>query len=157
METIADRVRSVVFLDALMPRTGESLFDVIGPDAAARRIASAADGAGEDWLIPPADASYWGVEDPDEVAWVNSKTTAQPLKTYQDPVGRTDRSWEHPGTFIECRPSGLPEQALARPRQRSAVDSRFHHRVLCASHDAMVTAPDALTEVLVEAVDVQSG
>jgi pimeloyl-ACP methyl ester carboxylesterase len=152
METIAPRVRRLVFIDAHMPRTGESMFDMIGEPAAAQRIALANE-VGQGWFIPPTDASYWGVEDSDDIAWVNSKTTAQPLKTYEERVGRTDKAWAHPGTFIECQPSGLPDHVLDRPRQRSGVDTRFHHRVLRAPHDAMVTAPDALTTMLIEAID----
>lgn len=153
MEQIADRVRSLVFLDAHMPRTGESVFDMIGT-ARAERMVEMADKGGEGWYIPPSDASWYGVSDPDDVAWVNSKTTAQPLKTYRDPVGPTDRAWAHPGMFIECQPSTLMPPMLARPRERSAVDERFRYRVLDTPHDAMVTAPGAVAELLFEALEV---
>jgi hypothetical protein len=93
MEQIADRDRSLVFLDAHMPRTGESVFDMIGADRA--EIMAGKDGKG--WYIPPSDASWWGISAPAAVAWVNSKTTAQPLKTYCDPTGPTERAWAHPG------------------------------------------------------------
>jgi len=153
MEQIADRVRSLVFLDAHMPRTGESVFDMIGA-ALAETIAEMAEKEGQGWYIPPSDASWYGVSDPDAVAWVNSKTTAQPLKTYLDPVGPTGRAWAHPGTFIECQPSTLLPHLLARARERSAADERFRYRVLDAPHDAMITAPAALAELLFEALEV---
>src|SRR5207247_9523093 len=41
MERIADRVRSVVWLDAHKPRAGESVFDLIGPERAERMTAMA--------------------------------------------------------------------------------------------------------------------
>ncbi|MFJ8026882.1 alpha/beta fold hydrolase [Streptomyces sp. NPDC096311] len=153
MERIADRVRGIVFLDAHLPRTGESHGDMVGPVRAAGHIAMAQDG-GEGWYIPPSDASWYGVTDPSDAAWVNSRTTAQPLKTYQDPVGNTDRAWSHPGMFIECVPSTLEPHALDRVRKRHADDDRFQYRVLDATHDAMVTAPKEVTALLLEAVDV---
>jgi len=150
MEEIADRVRSLVFLDAHMPRTGESTLDQVD-EVTAQRFITLADEKGEGWYLPPTDASYWGITDPDDAAWVNCRTTAQPLKTYLDRVGSTDRAWAHPGTFIECRsPSQAALIPFERPRARAAVDDHFQYRVLEASHDAMVTAPDALTALLLE-------
>ncbi len=91
MERIADRVRSVVWLDAHKPKAGESVFDLIGPERAERMTAmAAADGQG--WFIPTSDASWWGLTDPGQIAWVNSKTTPQPIKTYTDIIGPTDRA-----------------------------------------------------------------
>jgi hypothetical protein len=111
---------------------------------------AAADGDG--WFIPTSDASWWGVTDPDQIAWVNSKTTPQPIKTYTDVIGPTGRAWSHPGTVIECKPSRLPELDLARQRARAQTDPRFHHRALDACHEPMITDPDALTRLLIDAV-----
>lgn len=153
MEHIADRVRRLVFLDAHMPTTGESMLDMVDADAT-RRLVGLADEKGEGWYLPPTDASYWGITDPDDIAWVNARITAQPLRTYLDPVGCTDRAWAHPGTFIEC---GTPLQdgliPLHRPRARSAEDPQFRYRVLDAPHDAMITDAEALTSLLIEAAD----
>lgn len=61
----------------------------------------------------------------------------------------------YPGMFIECRDPTRPVLVSPdRPRERSAVDERFHYRVLDAAHDAMITAPKALTELLLEALEV---
>ncbi|MFD6279491.1 alpha/beta fold hydrolase [Streptomyces sp. NPDC060209] len=153
MEHIAQRVRRVVYLDAHLPRSGESVFDMIGPHRAAALLENA-ENNGEGWFIPPADASWYGVTDPDDAAWVNSRTTAQPLKTYQDPVGSTDRASIHPGMFIECVPSSLEPHVLNRARRRHADDPDFSYHVLQATHDAMVTAPQAVTNLLRQAVDL---
>ncbi|MFB4426339.1 alpha/beta fold hydrolase [Streptomyces sp. QL37] len=152
MERIADRVRRIVYLDAHLPRTGESHSDLVGPARAAEHTAMAERG-GDGWYIPPSEASWYGVTDPEAAAWVNSRTTSQPLKTYQDPVGSTDRAWSHPGTFIECVPSSLQPHVLERARKRHAEDPAFAYRLLHATHDAMVTDPEAVTELLLEAMN----
>jgi pimeloyl-ACP methyl ester carboxylesterase len=153
MEGIADRVRRLVFLDAPMPHSGESFFAMIGPESAAM-LTSMAIPEGDGWVLPPSDASMYGITDPDDLAWANARLTAQPLATLQQAVGTTERARIHPGMFIECTPSAMRPEMLTRPKERNAVDERFHYRVLDAVHDAMITAPAALCEVLLEAVDL---
>lgn len=149
LERIGDRVRTQVLLDAQVPRTGESFFDINGPERAKEMIAL----AGEGWCIPPADAARYGVTDPVDAAWVNSRMTAHPLKAYQDPSGPTDRAWRHPGIYVECVPSSQEPHMLARMRARSAEDPHFDYRVLRAAHNAMVTDPDAVTALLLDALE----
>ncbi|UKA64367.1 alpha/beta fold hydrolase [Arthrobacter sp. FW306-04-A] len=152
MQHVFDRVRSVVWVDAHLPQEGESIFDLIGDERAAEMMRMA-DRDGEGWFVPTSDASWWGLTDVEQVAWVNSKTTAQPIKTYRDKIGPTDRAWSHPGTMIECNPSRLPALEGARQRARAESDLRFHHRTIDACHEPMLTHPDELTKLLVEAID----
>jgi pimeloyl-ACP methyl ester carboxylesterase len=151
MEELADRVRYLVYVDAQLPRTGESMLDLVGPEGA-EKMRALVDEQGEGWFLPPTDASYWGVTDPADLAWMNKRITAQPFKTYTDPVGSTDRAWAHPGLFIEC---AVPLEAfpipLDRAKQRSRTDERFDYQVLDAGHDAQVTAPDELASILLAA------
>ncbi|WP_249019834.1 alpha/beta fold hydrolase [Conexibacter sp. S30A1] len=146
MEHIADRVRSVIWLDAHLPKEGESIFDLIGGERA-RRMIGMSETDGEGWLVPVSDASWWGLTDPEQIAWVNSKTTPQPIKTYTDKIGTVDRAWSHPGLAIECRPSRLPEVDLERQRTRAAEEATFDYIALDGCHEIMVTDPDALMEI----------
>jgi len=152
MQQVFDRVRSVVWLDAHLPREGESIFDLIGEERAAQ-MKQMVEQDGQGWFVPTSDASWWGLSDPEQIAWVNSKTTPQPLKTYTDPSGPTDRAWSHPGTTIECNPSKLPAVERDRQRARAESDPHFHHRMIDACHEPMLTHPDELTKLLVEAID----
>jgi pimeloyl-ACP methyl ester carboxylesterase len=122
MEQIFDRVRSLVLLDAHLPRGGESVFDIIGPDRASRMTALA-ERSGDGWYIPPEGAARYGITEPSTVAWAERRMTAQPLKTYQDRIGPTARAWCHPGMLIECSPSSLEPHVLER-RARAARRSR---------------------------------
>jgi pimeloyl-ACP methyl ester carboxylesterase len=152
MQQIFDRVRRAVWIDAHMPREGESIFDLIGEERARRMLQMAAEG-GEGWYVPISDASWWGLTDPELVAWVNAKITPQPIRTYRDRIGPTGRAWAHAGTAIECNPSRLPGVEAARQRSRAESDPRFHHRVIDACHEPMLTHPGELTQLLIEAVD----
>jgi pimeloyl-ACP methyl ester carboxylesterase len=147
MERIADRVRRLVLIDAHLPHSGESVFDMIGPERSARFVEIAAE-QGDGWYIPRTDAAYYGVTDPEQAAWVTARMSAQPLKSYRDAVGSTARAWKHPGLFIECVHSSLEPHVLERARRRGADDPAFEHRVMDWAHDAMVTAPDELAALL---------
>ena len=52
-EQAADRIRRLVYLDASVPRDGESNNDVVGPEMAAQ-LRSWAEAGGEGWRVPPA-------------------------------------------------------------------------------------------------------
>lgn len=148
LEVVYSRVRHVVFLDAHMPTSGESVFDLIGPERN-QRMREMADVGGHGWVVPTSDASWWGITDPDQLAWVNSKVTPQPLKTYTDHLGHIERVWTLPGTFIECNPSRISELELERVRARDAIDSQFSIERLDTCHEAMITAPKALADILI--------
>jgi pimeloyl-ACP methyl ester carboxylesterase len=149
MEKLTSRVRRLVYLDAQIPYTGESVFAMIGPERAAVMEAMV-ENDGEGWYVPPSDAARYGVTDPSDAEWVNPRITAQPVKTYRDPAGPTEQAWHHPGMFIECTPSRIEENVLARARERSVTDPQFQYRILDAPHNAMVTHPEVLADLLLD-------
>jgi pimeloyl-ACP methyl ester carboxylesterase len=155
MEQIADRVRSLVFIEALVPQSGESMFDIVDPEIK-RGLRRLAERDGEGWYLPASDASFYGISEPADVAWVNGKLTAQPLKTYTDPIGVAEHVWAHPGMFIECSPSQLTPDMLQRMRARAKVQPRFTYRIIECAHDMMVTEPELLTALLLDEVAASS-
>jgi pimeloyl-ACP methyl ester carboxylesterase len=150
MEELHRRVGRLVLVDAHMPSSGQSILDCIGPERAAE-ILQLAEEHGEGWYVPTSDASWWGLDEPADIAWVNSKATPQPLKTYQDPVTAAERARAHPCTFIECSASLHPVAGAAWHRERCNHDPRMQYRVMHCSHEAMVTDPEPLAELLLEA------
>ena len=149
LEHVADRVKHVVFLDAQLPRTGDRMLDMTPPPLAEQLVALV-ERDGEGWYVPPADASWWGVEDPEVIAWMNPRITAQPFQTYRDRAGVVEQAWRLPGTFVECTPSMLSEHMLARARGHAAEATDFDYRVLDTCHDAMATDPVAVADLLLD-------
>lgn len=152
MNEIADRVHRLIFLDALVPGEGESVFDLMGP--AGQEVTRArVNEFGEGWYLPVSDASYWGLTDPADIAWANPRITAQPIKTFSDKAHDVEKGWSHPGAYIECTgrlPFPVP---LELPRRRHETDPDFEYRLLDTCHDAMVSAPGALVDMLLELID----
>jgi pimeloyl-ACP methyl ester carboxylesterase len=146
-ERAAGRLARLVYLDAFLPRDGECLLDLFPPAARAQTLARArAEGAG--WYLPPQrDAHPYGVTAPADVAWLRRRFAAQPLRTLQQPVRRADpAAGALPRTFVACTATGWFAGSVARARAEGGWDVRE----LDAVHDVMVTAPQALTDVLLE-------
>ncbi|MCS5498231.1 alpha/beta fold hydrolase [Cnuibacter physcomitrellae] len=156
LETLRDRVRSLVLIDAQMPLTGESLFDVVDP-AKAEITRELIRTGGDGWFIPVSDASFWGLSDPADIAWVNTQLTPQPARSYSDPVTSTEYAHTHPYTFVECSPSFLSERELEVHRRRAAADpGRVRYLRAPGGHEAMVSHPEGVAQILLASLDPPS-
>ena len=142
----ASRIRHLVCLDSHMPEEGEALFDVMDPDAAeSRRAAAIAHDGG--LSVPPPDPSALGVDDPTDAAWLTRMMTPHPIRAFSDPLhlgGEIPASMAK--TYIRVTaPIYLPAvRSVERARSRPG----WAYREIATGHDAMVSAPDALAELL---------
>jgi pimeloyl-ACP methyl ester carboxylesterase len=143
----AARLAHLVYLDAFLPLDGECLLDFLPPDARARTLGRARE-AGEGWYLPPQrDEHPYGVTDPADAAWLRARLSAHPLATLAQPVRRADPAAAAlPRTYVACTATGWFAASAARAR----AEGGWGYRELAAVHDAMVTAPQALTDVLLE-------
>ena len=96
-----ERLRHLVYLDALVLRAGESSAER-SPERIEQyrqRAMEAGDGVG----IPPNPPSHFGITEPRMAAWMATKLTPHPLQTYYDKL-----ELEHPlgngvpATYIAC-------------------------------------------------------
>jgi pimeloyl-ACP methyl ester carboxylesterase len=145
-DAVPDRIAHLVYLDAAIPEDGESLIDVL---PAAQHLRELAETRGDGWRLPAEYASpaSYDVTDPADAQWVASKLADQPFRCYTQPLQLRGNTSHVPRTFIYCTQSNsIP--ASCRERARSGPN--WHYRELEAGHDAMVTAPAALTSLLLE-------
>lgn len=142
------RVAGLVYVDAVTPHPGESWSSRHAPETVAARVALAqAQGAGVG--IPPPDAAVFGLDGADR-DWVNRRQTPQPLGVYQDSLHFDAAAVSAlPRTFIDCVAPALPTIAAMRERVRSESGWVVHE--LATGHDPMVSAPQALADLLVQA------
>ena len=76
----ADRVGKLVYLDAANPVNGQSLVDVAGPVInAVRPMGEVVDGVELVLLPAPGAGAFYGVTDPDDVAWMDERLTGAPV------------------------------------------------------------------------------
>jgi pimeloyl-ACP methyl ester carboxylesterase len=145
-DRMRERLRRLVFLDAALPESGKSAFDLTLPELRAERIQAAQEFSGG-LSMPPPSAAAFGVGDPADAAWVERRLTPHPTATYRLPlVLKNPIGNGVPATYIRCVEPGYANTA------RSADFARSHpgwqYLEIRTGHDAMVTAPADLTEIL---------
>ncbi|MEM7057663.1 MAG: alpha/beta fold hydrolase [Pseudomonadota bacterium] len=144
-EEIPEHIDNLVYLDCTMLMGGEILLDKLPPGKIGERIAAMSE-TGNDIALPPPDPSAFGILEPGQAAWVQSRLTPHPISTMTSPlpikrlpgnglparyIACTDPIYHQPGRIREwLTPMGWPVQELP------------------TGHDAMITAPTDLAEVL---------
>ncbi|WIY06673.1 alpha/beta fold hydrolase [Amycolatopsis mongoliensis] len=134
---VPERIAHLVFLDAMVPEDGETAADVI--PLTKQLVDSAVDG----WRVPP--MGLFGVTDPDDVTWLRSMLSDQPVRCLTEPVRLDNPAAKAiPRTHIHCV-GGEPSGIARRP-----VPAGERVRELPTGHDCMITMPAELTELLLE-------
>ncbi|MEI9852709.1 MAG: alpha/beta fold hydrolase [Sphingomonas sp.] len=136
-ERLAERIRSIVYLDAFLPADGQSLNDIAGAPGEATGP------------VPPIPLEAFGLG-PEESAWATPKLTAQPPRTLSERLavsGAVDRIARR--TYLLAERGAPPflraayERALAAPGWTGLrIDT---------GHEVMLEKPVEVAELLVAA------
>ncbi|HEY8520137.1 MAG TPA: alpha/beta hydrolase family protein [Gammaproteobacteria bacterium] len=130
------RIAHLVYLDAFLPENGKALTDY-APLPPTRE---------DGWRAPPlAGAEAFGVTEPEDIAWVQSRLVDQSVRTFTQPVASTAAAGI-PGTYIQCTETPFYAEAAARAKERGFR----YHALPSAGHDAMITRPRELATILLE-------
>ena len=148
-DDVPDRVRSLIYLDAVIPSNGQSMFDIVDP-AIVRADQREADESGEGWFVPAKyhSAAEFGVTDPVDAAWVDSNLTDHPIRPFSDRLALTGAvSRVSQKVYVRCtghknRPH-LDRAALSVAGKPGWTVHRWP-----SAHDVMVTEPDRVRDLL---------
>jgi pimeloyl-ACP methyl ester carboxylesterase len=153
-DRMPERLRHLVYVDAVVPKPGESWS---GTHASATREARlAAAQASPDYSFPAPDPSVFGLDAADR-DWVQRRQTAHPGHTYQAPLQfDPQRVAGVPRTFIDCTTPPLGTIDVIRRRVRDpkywdgawAGGAGMRVVELATGHDPMVSAPRELAGLL---------
>lgn len=141
-----DRVGHLVFLDAATPENGQSLVDVAGPVILAARTSGRTMNGTELVLYPGEDPmSFYGVSDPEQIAWMKPKLTPHPWKCFEQKLVLENEAAmrEIPQTHIVCT-STLAFRDV--PKLKAASEGRVWD--IETGHDLMISEPRAVAEML---------
>jgi pimeloyl-ACP methyl ester carboxylesterase len=146
-DRLPERVDHLVYLDGALPEDGESLASM-NPLAMEPTYAGVRTVEGVElvlWPDPDAD-SYFGVTNPDDVAWMRARLSPHPWKSFAQPLHlqSPDAVKRLPRTNINCT-----ETLMRRPPERQArafdADNVWE---IDTGHDLMITEPGAVAEML---------
>lgn len=154
-DRMPERLRHLVYVDAVVPKPGESWSSTHA--SATREARLAATQSSPDYSFPPSDPVLFGLEGED-LAWVRRRITPHPGHTYQAPLQFDPRRVAGvPRTFVDCVKPRLGTIDSIRPRVRNAAfwdgawvgGGGVRIVELPTGHNPMISAPQELTQVLV--------
>ncbi len=145
IEREPDRIAAAVFLDAFIPQTGQSVFDLVPPAQRERQERAIADAGG--LALPPIPAAHFRVNDADR-ALVDARCVPQPAGTFGERIVLTDAQQQRVRRRVFVRASAYPSEAFDRSRAMAEAAGWAVYDVPCG-HDVMLDAPDQLTEILI--------
>jgi pimeloyl-ACP methyl ester carboxylesterase len=143
-DRVPERIARLVYLDAVVPRDGECLYDR-APAHVKEHFEQHAQGGGEGWRVPVDAVSrqMLGLTDEEDARWVLPKLTPHPQRTFTERVRLGPEFPRMPRTYINC----IGDKPFGQPRTMQADGIDDYHE-LRTGHDAMVTAPEEVVRLL---------
>jgi pimeloyl-ACP methyl ester carboxylesterase len=147
----AVRVGKLVYLDAATPINGQSLVDVAGPIIEAVRPGGMTVDGVELVLLPAPEAGlFYGVSDPEDLAWMATRLTAHPWRCFEQRLELTNEQalWAIPQFHIVCTSTLATRDAALMETARSM--GRLWD--IDTGHDLMITEPQKVADALLEVI-----
>lgn len=138
-----ERINRLVYVDALLPWHGESLFDIV-PAPVRSYLFNHAKDKGDGWQISPGLAKNYGCEKQEDCEWFDRLTTPHPLKSFQQPISLQGKSDTIKKCYIKSTQDHDLDSMLLRAKNMGMPCFEID-----AGHIPMVTAPEKLTELLI--------
>lgn len=147
----AARIARLIYLDAVVPRDGQCLYDRAPAQVKAHFEEHARTG-GEGWRVPVAAASaqFLGLKREDDLRWVMPRLTPHPIRTFREAVQLRSDAPAVPRSYINC----IGDKPLGQPRTAQAEGIADYHE-LRTGHDAMVTAAQEVAALLRKAAALE--
>ena len=141
-ERARDRIAQLIYLDAFVPRDGQSLFDINEPG---RQPMHDAAKSGDGWRVPPMtpppDTS------PADLEWLTARRVDMPIKCFETRLKLTGGELTLPRSYIYATRI-TPADTFGQFATRARSEAGWRYREIDASHSPNVTAPEALMALL---------
>ena len=144
--TVPERLGLLVYLDAYVPREGESEADLWTPEIRAMIDADSGPGGGARHSPPP---SLMGIDDPVLADWYRARVTPHPFACFTQPVPPGNpRGDALPRAYISCTVG--PLTSLFGPFAETARQRGWEVRTIATGHEAELIAPLEVANLLID-------
>jgi len=145
VEQVLPQVASIVFLDAFVPRDGQT-----GLDLATQRSRDSINLALNDGAVsrPAPTAESFNVN-PKDRAWVDARMTPQPIGVSLQKI-RLTGARERVGTKVYVRAANYPNPTFDGFLAEARASSGWRTHTISSGHDVMVDEPERLSDILLE-------
>jgi pimeloyl-ACP methyl ester carboxylesterase len=142
-----DRLSQLIYLDAFVPESGQSLQDLL-PPAARIHNAQLVRTQGDGWRLPL--EAQWRTAPAGLLPWMQARWTDQPLKSFEERLTLSRPGGAGlPRSYIRCTQNPVTGWLF----EQFAEDPDWRVLELSAGHMAMVSAPAELAEALLSLVE----
>jgi len=138
-DRVADKVRSLVYLDAFVPRDGQALIDLARPEMRAALLEH------KDWKLEPLPPQRQGMTDPQEIAWLEGRRNPQPLGTFTEKISLKG-NFRGKRSYIFC--SGYAPTSFAGFAAAARTDKAWQYHELPTHHYPQISMPRELAALL---------
>nr|WP_269128858.1 alpha/beta fold hydrolase [Nonomuraea sp. K271] len=142
-DRVGERLARRVHLDAFVGEDGEAAIDLL-PATVAGHYRESVAGPGFGWLIPVRSLSVLGVTEQADLDWLTPRLTPHPWLTYTEPLRLSGKGEQVPAAFVEC----TDWMRVFTPQAERAAARGWPVHEIATGHEAMVTAPGELAELL---------
>lgn len=146
-DRVSDRLAKRIYLDAFVGQDGEAAIDLL-PEKIAGHYHESVEEKGFGWLIPTRSLEVLGVTADEDLSWLRPRLTPHPWKTYTEPLQLSGNQDKVAAAFIEC----VDWMRVFTPQAEKAAALGWPTHEIATGHEAMVTAPDKLAELIIELV-----
>ncbi|GAB5489233.1 MAG: alpha/beta fold hydrolase [Parasphingorhabdus sp.] len=152
-DSLKERISHIVYLDAALPENGDTMISQ-GPPRNAAEIKEAEVGlralAPDGIAMQAFPPEILGIaQSHPRYSWVAEKLTPHPLKTWLDPINLLDGGSDGLNrTYIHCNRPALPKSSFQWHAEQVQRDESWQYHALATGHDAMITAPQELFQLL---------
>jgi len=148
-EHARDRIRHLVYVDALVPEHGQAAVHIMPQRTGDtfRRLAEQGGG----WRMQPTAqlVDLWGLEDGPARKFVEARLCDFTIRCFDQPVNAaTDAAGTLPRTYIASVKEEYPARAVFEPFAARAKREGWTYHELPTGHDCQAEMPDALSELL---------
>jgi pimeloyl-ACP methyl ester carboxylesterase len=146
-DRVPERLRQLVYLDAVVPSNGQSLSDQFASQWR-EDLAERARSEGEGWRLPPGPVP---TDQPPEITeWALPRRAPQPLKTFTQPLELSRGETTLPRAFVNCALGQAPDSPQAQRAARLKADPGWRFYELQTGHNLHYSAPEDTVRILTE-------
>lgn len=146
-ERAGDRLHSLVYLDGFVPENGKRMTDYyVLPVEIREAIIKTGRESG---FMEPLPLEALGVTDASDLEWALPRVVKQPFATFDQPIRLASPAASNlPHTYIACTTS--PSDTVSQFAKVVRDDPSWNFYELSTGHQAMMTAPLELAQILLE-------
>jgi pimeloyl-ACP methyl ester carboxylesterase len=141
---LPDRIAQLVYLDAFVPKDGQSMIDLLPPSAAEETRQRALE-TGDGWRLPP---NPLAPDTPGELReWMTKRRMPQTLLTQSQPITLRPGVAVPRHSYIYCMRIG-PCDIFGSFAAQAKADPAWRYFEIDSTHGPHITAPDQLVELV---------